>query len=128
MTLIDPALRSPEHWREGVTTRMLVSAENGATQLCVFEQLIAPGAGAPTHFHPVEEILTVLAGEAEIWIADQRYSVKTGQSAIVPAGRRHGFRNSGAAELHIHAILAAPIFEAMPDGATEMTRRWGPRE
>jgi quercetin dioxygenase-like cupin family protein len=125
MTLIDPASRSLEHWREGVTTRMLVSAETGARQLCVFEQWIAPGAGAPPHFHPVEEILTVLAGEAEIWIEDLRHSVKAGQSALVPAGKRHGFRNSGATELHIHAVLAAPIFEAMPDGATEMMRRWG---
>lgn len=124
MTLIDPATRVPEHWREGVTTRMLVSAENGAAQLCVFEQWIAPGAGAPAHFHPVEEVLTVLTGEAEIWIEDQRMTVRCGQSAIVPAGKRHGFRNSGNVELHIHAILAAAVFEAMPDGAIEMTRRW----
>jgi len=127
MTLIDPASRALEHWREGVVTRMLVSAENGAAQLCVFEQWIAPGAGAPTHFHPVEEVLTVLAGEAEIWIEDQRLSVGCGQSALVPAGKRHGFRNSGSVELHIHAILAAAVFEAMADGAAEMTRRWGPR-
>jgi quercetin dioxygenase-like cupin family protein len=124
MTLIDPATRALENWREGVATRMLVSAETGATQLCVFEQWIAPGAGAPTHFHPVEEVLTVLAGEAEVWIADQRMIVAAGQSALVRAGRPHGFRNAGTAELHIHAILAAPIFEAMPEGATEMTRRW----
>ena len=127
MTLIDPASRSLEHWREGVATRMLVSAENGATQLCVFEQWIVPGAGAPAHFHPVEEVLTVLAGEAEIWIEDQRMIVTAGQSAVVPAGKRHGFRNSGSVELHIHAVLAAAAFEAMPDGATGMTRRWGPR-
>ena len=56
-----------------------------------------------------------------------RMIVAARQSAIVPAGRRHGFRNSGLTELHIHAILAAAVFEAMPDGATEMTRRWGPR-
>ena len=127
MTLIDPATRPLEHWREGVTTRMLVSAETGAAQLCVFEQWIAPGAGAPAHFHQVEEILTVLAGEAEIWIEEQRHFVQAGKSALVPAGKRHGFRNSGSSELHIHAILAAPVFEAMPDGATAMTRRWAVR-
>ena len=124
MTLVDPASHALEHWREGVATRMLVSAQTGARQLCVFEQWVAPGCGAPTHSHPVEEVLTVLAGEAEIWIADQRVIVAAGQSALVPAGQRHGFRNSGTAELHIHAILAAPVFEAMPEGATEMTRRW----
>jgi quercetin dioxygenase-like cupin family protein len=125
MTLIDPVLHPPEQWREGVATRMLVSAENGAQQLCIFEQWVAPGTGAPTHWHPVEEVLTVLEGEAEMWIEGERIAVGAGRSLIVPAGARHGFRNSGTATLHLHAILAAPIFEAMPEGATEMTRRWG---
>src|ERR1700750_2385549 len=111
MQIIDPRDTPPEQWRPGVETRMRVSAASGAAQLCVFEQWIAPGAGAPTHSHPVEEVLTVLAGEAEIWIADQRANVVAGQSALVPAGKLHGFRNSGTVELHIHAILAAPIFE-----------------
>ena len=36
----------------------------------------------------------------------------------------HGFRNSGTVTLHIHAVLAAPFFEAKVEGATEVTRRW----
>jgi len=116
---------SPEEtWRAGVTTRMLVSARNGAVQLCMFEQWVAPGVGAPTHSHPVEEVLTVREGEAEMWIDAQRVIVTAGQSLIVPAGRQHGFRNSGAATLHIHAVLASPVFEALPEGATEAVRRW----
>jgi quercetin dioxygenase-like cupin family protein len=114
----------PEHWRPGVETRMLVSARNGAAQLCIFEQWVAPGVGAPTHSHPVEEVLTVREGEAEMWIDDQRVIVSAGRSLIVPAGRKHGFRNSGAATLHLHAVLASPIFEATPEGATEPVRRW----
>ena len=114
----------PEHWRPGVETRMLVSACNGAAQLCIFEQWIAPGTGAPTHSHPVEEVLTVREGEAEMWIDDHRVIVSAGQSLIVPARRKHGFRNSGAATLHLHAVLASPIFEATPEGATEPVRRW----
>jgi mannose-6-phosphate isomerase-like protein (cupin superfamily) len=113
-----------EAWRPGVETRMLVSATNGAAQLCVFEQWVAPGVGAPTHSHPVEEVLTVREGEAEMWIDDERLVVQAGQSLIVPAGRKHGFRNSGPATLHIHAVLASPIFEATPEGAVEIVRRW----
>jgi len=114
----------PEHWRPGVETRMLVSACNGAAQLCIFEQWIAPGTGAPTHSHPVEEVLTVREGEAEMWIDDQRVTVTAGQSLIVPAARKHGFRNSGTATLHLHAVLASPTFEATPEGTTEPVRRW----
>jgi quercetin dioxygenase-like cupin family protein len=115
-----------EQWRPGVQTRMLVSAQNGATQLCLFEQWVAPGNGAPTHSHPVEEVLTEHAGEAEMWLDQEKIIVKPGQSLIVPAGRQHGFRNSGAVTLHLHGVLASPIFEALPEGATEMVRRWVP--
>jgi mannose-6-phosphate isomerase-like protein (cupin superfamily) len=114
-----------EIWRPGVETRMLVSARNGAAQLCIFEQWVAIGAGAPTHAHPVEEVLTVREGEAEMWIGQQRAVVTSGQSLIVPAGRMHGFRNCGTTMLHIHAVLASPVFEATMEGAAEVTRRWG---
>jgi mannose-6-phosphate isomerase-like protein (cupin superfamily) len=123
-SVIDVRNSAPEHWRPGVETRMLVSAGNGATQLCIFEQWVEPGTGAPTHSHPVEEVLTVRAGEAEMWIDDARVTVTEGQSLIVPARRKHGFRNSGATMLHIHAVLASPIFESTPEGATEPVRRW----
>src|SRR5882757_3578337 len=113
-----------ETWRPGVETRMLVAAANGAAQLCIVEQWIAPGAGAPTHVHPVEEVLTVCEGEAEMWIDEDRLIMSAGQSLIVPAGRRHGFRNSGNGTLHIHAVLASPVFEARMEGAAETTRRW----
>jgi mannose-6-phosphate isomerase-like protein (cupin superfamily) len=129
-----------EAWRPGVESRMLVSARNGAAQLCMFEQWIAPGGGAPTenqslppfflsppHSHPVEEVLTVREGEAEMWIDEQHMTIAAGQSLIVPSGRLHGFRNCGQSKLHIHAVLASPIFEAMMEGATEVTRRWNLR-
>jgi len=119
--------RPSEHWRPGVETRMVVSAIHGAAQLCIFEQWVAPGVGAPSHSHPVEEVLTVLEGEAEMWIDEQRKIVSAGQSLIVPAGRMHGFLNSGSATLHIHAVLASPIFEATPEGAGEIVRRWDNR-
>jgi quercetin dioxygenase-like cupin family protein len=63
----------PEQWREGVETRMLVSASNGSAQLCIFEQWIAPGAGAPIHVHTVEEVLSVRDGQAEMWLDAQSW-------------------------------------------------------
>ena len=124
MKINDPKEGPTEPWRPGVQTRMLISALNGSSQLCMFEQWVAPGNGAPTHSHPVEEVLTVREGEAEMWLGDERGIVKAGQSLIVPAGSMHGFRNSGAVTLHIHAVLASPIFEALPEGAADMVRRW----
>ena len=121
---VNPEDTPMEHWRPGVETRMLVSARTGAAQLCMFEQWVAPGNGAPTHTHPVEEVLTVRQGQAEMWIGQERVVVTAGQSLIVPAGRQHGFRNSGQVTLHLHAVLASSVFEATPEGATEPVLRW----
>ena len=126
MQILDHARQSSEEWRPGVLTRMRVSAVTGAVQLCVFEQWCGPDKGAPTHLHAVEEVLTVLDGQAEFWLEDWRATLHSGQSMIVPAGRRHGFRNSGVGILHVQATLAAPIFEAAFDDQREVSRRWLP--
>ena len=122
--IIDPGTRPLEEWRKGVTTMMRVSALTGATRLTVFEQWCDPGCGAPTHRHDVEEVLTVVEGTAEVWCDGETATVPAGQSVLVPAGVRHGFRNTGQGVLHMHAILAAPVFEASFDDRTETSRRW----
>ena len=126
MRIIDHASQSREEWRSGVMTRMQVSAISGSAQLCVFQQWCDPGKGAPTHLHAVEEILTVLDGQAEVWLEDEHAVLAAGQSLLVPAGRKHGFRNTGAGTLHVQATLAAPIFEASFDDQREVSRRWVP--
>ena len=124
MKIVDISDRPAEHWRPGVETRMLVSAETGARELCIFEQWVAPGAGAPTHSHPVEEVLTVRQGEADMWIGETHVTVSAGQSLLIPPRQLHGFRNSGSGTLHVHAVLASPIFEMTPEGAAEPVLRW----
>ena len=130
MKLIDHDGQPKDEWRAGVTTRMRVSAMTGAMQLTIFDQWCAPGLGAPTHLHAIEEVLCVIAGRAEIWVGAERRIVEAGQSVIIPAGHKHGFRNVDAEGLlHVQATLAAPIFEASFDDQKEVSRRWvpGPR-
>ena len=115
-----------ERWREGVLTRMRVSAVTGGRQLCVFEQFCDPDLGAPTHLHAVEEVLEVVEGTAEVWLAGEGALVGANQSVLVPAGVPHGFRNAGATVLHVRATLAAPTFEASYQSSTELSRRWVP--
>ena len=126
MTIIDHASQSRDEWRPGVLTRMISSAAVGASQLTVFEQWCDPGLGAPAHLHAVEEVLTVLEGEAEVWLEAEHRRMTAGQSLIVPAGRRHGFKNTGASILRVQAILASPVFEAAYDDHRETPRRWLP--
>jgi len=126
MHIIDHGSQPSEEWRPGVLTRMHVSAITGSVQLCIFQQWCDPGKGAPTHLHAVEEVLTVLDGQGEFWIDDERKTLEAGQSMVVPAGRKHGFRNTGDRTLHTQATLAAPIFEASFDDKNEASRRYVP--
>ena len=124
MPIVDHNEAAEVPWRPGYRRFTLAGREHGVACSASYS-VIEPGAGAPTHTHPVEEVLTVREGEAEMWMDDQRITVLAGQSLVVPANRVHGFRNSGTVTLHIHAVLAAPVFEAMVEGEKEMTRRWG---
>ena len=126
MTILDQASQPIEEWRPGVRTRMRVSALTGSAQLCVFEQFVDPGQGAPTHRHDVEEVLSVLAGAAEVWVGAQRHALTAGHCVVVPAGEHHGFRNTGTTTLHVQAILAAASFEAAYADGRETSRRWFP--
>ena len=126
MRIVDLNAEPREEWRKGVLTRMRVSAANGGTQLCLFEQWCEPGHGAPTHLHAVEEVLHVLDGQAEVWVGDSRVTLTAGQLVVVPAGHKHGFSNTGATTLHITSTLAAPVFEAAYDDKRETPRRWLP--
>ena len=126
MKVITHADMDVVEWRQGVETRMLVSALTGSMQLCIFEQICDPGLGAPTHLHAVEEVLTVVEGRAEIWVGNDRTIAGAGHSVLIPAGTKHGFRNLEQTKLHMRATLAAPIFEASYEDRAELSRRYVP--
>ena len=129
MNLITHEEQEVVDWRPGVATRMIASAVTGSAQLCIFEQYCDPGLGAPTHLHAVEEVLTVVAGKAEIWVGGDKIQAGAGHSVIIPAGMKHGFRNISENEiLHMRATLASPIFEASYDDRREQSRRYVPQD
>jgi quercetin dioxygenase-like cupin family protein len=123
MLIISHRDQTREEWRPGVVSRMDISVRHGATQLCIFEQWLEPNTGPPTHTHPVEEVLTVLEGKAEMWIDDERQVLVGGHSLVVPAGRPHGFRNVASNVLHMRAVLAAPYMEMTVEGSATPIQR-----
>lgn len=128
MEILDHASQPLETWRDGVMTRMRVSALVQGRQLCIFEQYCEPGLGAPMHLHAVEEVLEVIEGKAEITLRGESRTVTANQSVLIPAGVRHGFRNVGTGILHVRATLAAAIFEASYDDRAELSRRYVPED
>jgi mannose-6-phosphate isomerase-like protein (cupin superfamily) len=123
LQIIEHSIHPREEWRPGVLTRMRASAMTGMKHVCIFEQWCDPKNGAPTHKHPVEELLTVLDGEAEVWLEAQSARLKGGQSLRVPANTWHGFTNAGEATLHLEAVLGSGFFEAILEDQ-RVVRRW----
>ncbi|RDK11903.1 cupin domain-containing protein [Cupriavidus lacunae] len=67
-----------------------------------------PGAIAPKHSHPGEEIAHVLQGTLEYQLGDQvPATLKAGDSLFIPAGTPHSARNVGtgkASELATYVV------------------------
>ena len=74
-------------------------------QAVVVRGEIDPGASAPRHSHPGDEVSYVLEGEAELLIDDEPPRlVKAGEAFVIPAGKVHGARNPGGMPLRFVGV------------------------
>ena len=81
---------------------------------------IAPGAVAPWHRHPGEEIIYVIEGTLEYQLAGQKpVTLKAGEVLFVPSGVPHTARNRGSAngaELATYIVeKGKPLLVPLPD-------------
>ena len=53
------------------------------------------GGGVPLHYHNCDEQTTVLEGEAEAEIDGRRFPMRPYDTAFIPEGKHHCFRNVG---------------------------------
>lgn len=68
-----------------VASRMISSKKGGSITLFSFDE----NEGLSEHTAPYDAIITILDGESEIWVAGETFSVKEGQTIIIPANRPH---------------------------------------
>lgn len=112
-------------WRPGVRTRLQAGEALGSTLLCVGEQWFEPGTSAPLHRHPgVEEIVTVLSGQAEFQVGEKTCVLGPSTSIVLAPGSVHGFSNASTEILHVIGIYSAgappTIYEDAPDVVVEI--------
>ena len=82
------------------------------------EMWVDPGGGVPPHMHPsMEERFEVVSGELSL-LSGREWSVaKPGETVVVPARRRHAYRNAGSVETH--AICTATPAQSLEEFLTE---------
>jgi unsaturated pyranuronate lyase len=88
----------------GVQSGLLVNGANITVLLSHWE----PGATAPEHVHPHEQVGICLQGHVIVTIGGEDYPVGQGEFYHVPSGAPHAERNEGG-ELAVLADFFSPI-------------------
>jgi quercetin dioxygenase-like cupin family protein len=113
-------------WIEGDETARWRS-EAGHTGTASGSSLLEvdPGCRLPRHTDSAEEVVVVVAGEAEVQIGDQAHRVGAGEVALVPRDAPHEVRSVGGDVLRFAAVYAGTDVvtcyeaEVQPDGSRE---------
>jgi quercetin dioxygenase-like cupin family protein len=100
-----PIVPSPS----GLPSQHLVTARDGADHLFVGQQWLQPGDRVLMHTHPVEEVLTFLAGSGHATLGDETVPIGAGVSLYIPPGEVHGFRCTSGT-LHVIIVFPVPYF------------------
>jgi len=96
--------RIHESWGD---LRWLASQSIAGTGITVGRVQIKPGRSNPRHSHPnCEEVLYLLSGRLEHWVANEQMTLEPGDTLVVPAGVAHYARNVSAEDADM--IVAYP--------------------
>ncbi|MCX5166807.1 cupin domain-containing protein [Streptomyces antibioticus] len=104
MTTIIKAASVPLLDRGGsvVTTPLITTVSAGGENRITSGMSVYPvGSGAPLHSHNCDEHVTVLDGEAEVWVDGEVTKLERFDTTYIPSPIPHLFRNVGDRPLRI---------------------------
>lgn len=109
-----PMVGDPDDHRPNTSWSLVVDpgdANGRVTSLAIIREAIAAGDRIPLHTHDVDEAITIISGEAEARLGDERRRVDPGTTIFIPAGTPHGTANIGDVPVDIHAFFPATTIE-----------------
>jgi quercetin dioxygenase-like cupin family protein len=89
----------------------IIGDDAGTTPVRTGIQTSQPGYVAPVHSHPYMEILHILDGVAEAWVAgqeDRKVTLRKGDTIAIPPETPHSFRVAGDDVLRLLGTHASP--------------------
>lgn len=78
---------------DGVTKAVIFDESDGAPNFRMRRFQFEPGASVPKHTNGIEHELHILEGTCVVGIDDDEHTLTAGDSAMIPAGAVHWFRN-----------------------------------
>jgi mannose-6-phosphate isomerase-like protein (cupin superfamily) len=111
----------------GDVYRFLATGDDTNGKYAVWEAIVPPGGGPPTHVHSREEEgFYVLEGEITLLVGDRQLVAGPGVFANMPVGTPHSFKNEGSQPARMLISVAPAGLERMffefgvplPEGST----------
>lgn len=100
----------------GIQHATWAGRDDGLTQLSLWRQTLAPGAGTPPHSHDCDEVVLCLSGEGELHAGGQARRFGARSTLVLPRGGMHQILNIGTAPLEILGIFGStPVGTFGPD-------------
>lgn len=89
---------------------LLVPDLHGALELLFCTIQPGAGSGPEPYSHEGEEAGLILTGEMELWVDNQRYHLRAGDSFSFESTRPHHYRNSGTSPLQLVWAITPPTY------------------
>jgi quercetin dioxygenase-like cupin family protein len=99
MLAVSASMRTALLVYSGITVKMMVDSDLGATLATMFMVSYDLNGVAGPHDHPFEETYLFLDGECEGTFDGERYQLRPGDVAFAGVGCVHAFRNTGTGPL-----------------------------
>ena len=91
---------------------ILTTAETGGA-MSITDSVSPPNSGPPRHIHhDADEAFVILTGDAEFWLAGERFIRGPGETVSIPRGTEHTFRIVGDVTCRHLVILTPGGFES----------------
>lgn len=92
-----PSDTGPSYWGRGDRYIFLATGAQTKGAYFLFEAIVPPGGGPPSHFHKREEEgFYILEGTLDFTMGDKHIMAKAGDFVQFPIGVVHAFRNTGS--------------------------------
>jgi mannose-6-phosphate isomerase-like protein (cupin superfamily) len=98
----------------GERMRVRIGSEATGGRLTLLENIVAPGAAAPMHFHyDADELFIVLAGQFRVTTGTEQIDAGPGSAVFAPQGAAHAFVNAGTVDARLLSVFVPGGMEAM---------------
>jgi mannose-6-phosphate isomerase-like protein (cupin superfamily) len=98
----------------GERMRVRIGSEATGGRLTLLENIVAPGAAAPMHFHyDADELFIVLSGQFRLTTGTEQIDAGPGSAVFAPKGAAHAFVNAGIVEARLLSVFVPGGMEAM---------------